>query len=190
MRAQAVAVDHAISGTALQTIQPTMTDEVLRLTSEGEGQRVEFKESLSLEDKAIETLCAFLNSDGGRVLFGVRNDGAIVGVDIGANTLENLSGKISRLVEPRAAPSIETVHVNGKTVITVAVERRKAGQVFFVKGKAFARTGRTNSYLSVQVITARLTEEHEKKIEKAVEDALERREFDLASEMRRRGLVI
>jgi len=36
----------------------------------GESERLEFKTSTGQLNRAAETLCAFLNADGGQVLFG------------------------------------------------------------------------------------------------------------------------
>ena len=42
------------------------------LTAEKESGRVEFKETTGQLERGMETLCAFLNGEGGTVLFGVR----------------------------------------------------------------------------------------------------------------------
>lgn len=54
-----------------------MRSELKELIAAGEGYRLEFKES---PDKSfLEAVCAFANSGGGKVLIGVRDDGAIKG---------------------------------------------------------------------------------------------------------------
>ncbi|MCI0695597.1 ATP-binding protein [candidate division KSB1 bacterium] len=52
---------------------------------------LEFKKSLTQQDDALKTATAFANGNGGWILFGVKPDGSIIGVDIGVNTLENLA---------------------------------------------------------------------------------------------------
>ncbi len=71
-------------------------DEVTTLISQGEGQRVEFKETFAETNKAIESLCAFANSRGGTVLFGVRDTGQVVGVSLGRNTLTGFANNLRR----------------------------------------------------------------------------------------------
>jgi ATP-dependent DNA helicase RecG len=71
------------------------------LLSMGEGQQLEFKQSLGLGPEIMRGLCALLNSEGGRLLVGVSPDGSIVGVDVGRNTLENLAGDIAKTIDPR-----------------------------------------------------------------------------------------
>lgn len=45
----------------------TYTD-IQRLASEGEGKSIEFKETTGQLDRGMETLCAFLNGNGGTLL--------------------------------------------------------------------------------------------------------------------------
>jgi ATP-dependent DNA helicase RecG len=59
-----------------------MTEKQIRqLLKEGEGLNVEFKKAEnSLPDNLFETICAFLNTDGGYILLGVNDNGKITGV--------------------------------------------------------------------------------------------------------------
>ncbi len=59
------------------------SNEVKTNIRQGEGQTAEFKTSFSEENPAIKTLCAFANAEGGTIYFGVKNNGDIIGVDIG-----------------------------------------------------------------------------------------------------------
>ncbi|MDW5564322.1 MAG: ATP-binding protein [Methanomassiliicoccus sp.] len=63
------------------------------LIARGEGERLEFKSSLRtnlrtgeadkrMEHAVLKTIAAFLNSDGGTLLVGVKDDGSILGVDV------------------------------------------------------------------------------------------------------------
>jgi predicted HTH transcriptional regulator len=51
-----------------------------RLIAEGEHQRLDFKFEISDARKIARTLVAFANTDGGRLLIGVKDNGAIAGV--------------------------------------------------------------------------------------------------------------
>ena len=48
-------------------------DIIKRLIAEKECGRVEFKETTGQLERGMETLCAFLNGEGGTVLFGVTD---------------------------------------------------------------------------------------------------------------------
>ena len=70
----------------------TDADRVRGIVREGETKYVEFKETLSLdvkkqtkekyiEESSLKTVVAFLNTDGGKLLIGVSDDGQIPGLD-------------------------------------------------------------------------------------------------------------
>ena len=48
--------------------------------AEGEHQRLDFKFEVSDSKKIARTLCAFANTDGGRLLIGVKDNGAVSGI--------------------------------------------------------------------------------------------------------------
>ena len=51
-----------------------------KLIAEGENQQLDFKYCISDSRKIARTLSAFANSDGGRILIGVRDNGSIAGI--------------------------------------------------------------------------------------------------------------
>lgn len=53
---------------------------ILKMIEEGEHQRQDFKTRVDDARKIARTLVAFANSDGGRLLIGVRDDGSVAGV--------------------------------------------------------------------------------------------------------------
>ena len=66
------------------------------LLAEGEGQRLEFRQSLSRLDREI---VAFANSSGGTVLLGVDDAGEVVGVDT-SNRVRSEIQAIARNCDP------------------------------------------------------------------------------------------
>jgi len=53
---------------------------ILKLISQGEHQQLDFKFEISDAKKIARSLVAFANTDGGRLLVGVKDNGAIAGV--------------------------------------------------------------------------------------------------------------
>ncbi|MCS6904682.1 MAG: putative DNA binding domain-containing protein [Bacteroidia bacterium] len=53
-----------------------------QLIMQGEGPMLDFKKTISSAPKIAKTLVAFANCKGGRLLIGVRDNGAIVGVSV------------------------------------------------------------------------------------------------------------
>ncbi|MDD2502951.1 MAG: putative DNA binding domain-containing protein [Clostridia bacterium] len=59
-----------------------MIEQIQELLVGGEGLTVEFKQSKNTLNKNVfETVCAFLNRNGGHLLLGVDNNGQILGID-------------------------------------------------------------------------------------------------------------
>ena len=58
----------------------TDTEYIHLLIAEGEHQRQDFKFEISDARKIAKTLSAFANTDGGRLLIGVKDNGKIAGV--------------------------------------------------------------------------------------------------------------
>ena len=53
-------------------------EQICSLALQGENNTVEFKKSTGQLERGMETLCAFLNRDGGTVLFGISDKGEII----------------------------------------------------------------------------------------------------------------
>ncbi len=99
---------------------------IRQLLRQGEGISVEFKEARTdLPKSLFETICAFLNREGGTVLLGVRDDGTVVGVETAVVTklTRNLvaSANDPDKLSPICRLFPETVEVDGKTVLYVTV---------------------------------------------------------------------
>ena len=61
----------------------------------------EFKETTGQLERGMETLCAFLNGEGGTVLFGITDKGKIIGQEVADVTKKEHWEAINRL-EPTA----------------------------------------------------------------------------------------
>ena len=66
-----------------------------------ENESTEFKEGLGQLDKGLKSLTAMLNKHGkGKVYFGVDDDGNVVGLTLGKETVTKIRSRIKELVEP------------------------------------------------------------------------------------------
>ena len=103
-------------------------EEINEIKKEGENSRVEFKTTESLENsKGIaKQLVSFANRNGGKVLFGIRDDGSLEGVSI--NTDKEIL-KISQIASDKCSPPIEFSHdhLSSKEgdILVIDVKRRK-----------------------------------------------------------------
>ena len=105
-----------------------------------EGISLEYKEAAdNLPKNFFETVCAFLNRDGGLIVLGVADNGTVTGVNPGAAgriraDIANLSNNPQKLEPPYLLfPREETV--DGKLIISVQVPcssqvHRSGGEVF------------------------------------------------------------
>ena len=116
----------------------------------GECETIEFKEKFGRE--AIETIVAMANTHGGYVLIGVRDDGDVVGMSIGKNTLANWANEISQNTEPRIIPQIERIKYGKKDIVIIRVDEHPVKPVFF-RGRAYGRVGASNRRMSQREIT-------------------------------------
>jgi predicted HTH transcriptional regulator len=58
-----------------------MMSELEKLIANGEGDRLEFKKTITHLDKIARTLVSFANTRGGTILVGVMDNGRIIGID-------------------------------------------------------------------------------------------------------------
>ena len=66
-------------------------EELVQLAGSGEAETLIFKKSTGQLQRAGETLCAFLNGQGGRVLIGVTDEGKITGQAVTDTTLQGVA---------------------------------------------------------------------------------------------------
>ena len=122
-------------------------NDLLKLISGGENERLELKESLRLKEEISQAVSAFSNANGGSILIGVSNDGKVIGVDIGRNTVEELANYIKRNTDPAIFPSVKILEIEGKKIIVIEVRESAEKPVFF-KNHAYKRVGKTNQKIS------------------------------------------
>lgn len=101
-------------------------DQVRRLLAQGEGIQLEFKEAkLALPSNFFETVCAFLNRDGGTILLGVEDEGTVCGILPSAvSTLKTNIANLSNNPEKLDPPCVlfpSHVQLTGKEVLCVQV---------------------------------------------------------------------
>lgn len=88
-------------------------DELAGLIASGEDSFTEFKEPAVSTQHLAKELCAFLNTSGGRVLIGVTDEGAIVG--LGDWDDERVMNVARTLLDPPVLPTFQRVIPPGST---------------------------------------------------------------------------
>ncbi len=98
--------------------------EVINIIKGGENIHTEFKESKNKLPKTLfETVCAFLNTNGGIILLGVSDSGKITGIN--PNNISQLKKDIASLsnnpekLYPVYFLPINELEIGGKKIITL-----------------------------------------------------------------------
>ena len=112
-----------------------------------ENERTEYKKSISELKEAVETISGMLNKHGeGEVLFGIKNDGKAVGIEIGAKTIRDISRTITQNIEPKIHPEIKEEMLEEKKCVRVSFSGNNVP--YFAYGRAFIRIGEETRRLS------------------------------------------
>ncbi len=93
---------------------------LLSLISEGEHQQQDFKYRVSDARKLAKSVSAFANTDGGRLLIGVRDDGHMSGVR-SEEEIYMMHQAAYRYCKPEASIKFDTYHVDGRTIVVATV---------------------------------------------------------------------
>lgn len=106
---------------------------LLELISQGEGTKVEFKREFGDLKNALKTICAFLNTNGGFLIFGVDDRGVVVGVKVTDKEIRDIGNRIEDTIDPTplSGLDINKFVVDGKTLLVLTVE---AGNEFYHYG--------------------------------------------------------
>jgi len=105
--------------------------DVDRLIEEGEGFEVEFKRKVTSPEKIARALIAFANTKGGHILFGVDDDGTVVGVESEKSEVDLVREAGTLFCVPEVQPVMDFVAFDGKDVIVAYVEESTTKPHYF-----------------------------------------------------------
>jgi ATP-dependent DNA helicase RecG len=88
----------------------------------GESSKVQFKEIFSSADNLAAEICAFANTQGGKIIAGVDDSGNIIGLT--TETVKNLNQMISNVCSQKIYPTISVIteNINYKDKIVVVID--------------------------------------------------------------------
>ncbi len=101
-----------------------MENYLKKLIAEGENQKLDFKYCVSDSRKIAKSLSAFANSDGGKLLIGVRDNGSIAGIQ-SDEELYMVDTAAHIFCRPEVAFTIKQHTTGGKTVLEIEVIKGK-----------------------------------------------------------------
>ncbi|HUX79181.1 MAG TPA: ATP-binding protein [Alphaproteobacteria bacterium] len=124
--------------------------QIQSLVTQNESHQLEFKKSTGLLRAVFETVCAFLNSDGGIVLIGVTNDGDIIGQELTDKIQQTISNEISKL-EPPAKVIVNYVPLEKNNLFVIALQVKSGSHKPYVyEGRPFQREQTVTKRMSQQ----------------------------------------
>jgi ATP-dependent DNA helicase RecG len=126
----------------LYWILPGACMNVKEIIEKEESETIEFKKSTAQVEKALKSICGFLNHKGGRVYFGIDN-GKVVGQEVSDQTLKSISQKTRQKIKPEATPEVKVLEIKGKKVIEVKV-KEGGNKPYYLNGIAHKRVGTEN----------------------------------------------
>lgn len=104
-----------------------------------ETEWVEFKKTTGELREGIISLASMLNKNGKGILyFGVRNDGEVVGQQIGDRTMREISQGIANAIKPQIIPTVITELCDEKNIIKVTVNGEE--KPYSAYGKYYMRS--------------------------------------------------
>ena len=134
-----------------------MSRYIQKLINEGEHQQLDFKFEISDARKIARTLVAFSNTDGGKLLIGVKDNGKIAGIR-SEEEYYMLDSAASLFCRPEIKLKYQKWTIEGKSILEVDIEEG-SDKPYFCKledGKwmAFIRSGDENFLADIVLLKA------------------------------------
>ncbi|HQL69802.1 MAG TPA: putative DNA binding domain-containing protein, partial [Bacteroidales bacterium] len=123
--------------------------EIERIIQNGENENIEFKSSFNTE--LIETIVAFANTSGGKVIVGINPKAEIIGTTINAESVQQWVNEIKNKTSPVLIPDVETISLNNKTIVIFSIQEYPVKPVA-IRGKYFKRVANSNHLMSIDEI--------------------------------------
>lgn len=116
-----------------------------------ESSNIEYKTSFN--DELIETLTAFANTTGGKVLLGVKNDGSPVNnFTIGDESIQQWLNEIKNKTQPAIIPDVDILDYKNNEIIEFRIPEFPVKPVA-CRGRYFKRVKNSNHQLSSSEIS-------------------------------------
>lgn len=120
-------------GIVIKTSSELIEDMIVK----GENRHIEFKQEMS--DEFLESIAAFANTDGGKVILGVDNRQHVIGIyDDYTNLEKRIRGKIRSQIHPQIEVNVELIEIQQKPVVIVTVPEG-TNKPYLQSGKLYVR---------------------------------------------------
>jgi len=107
----------------------TSTQYIKRLIAEGEHCHQDFKFEISDARKIARSISAFANTEGGRLLVGVKDNGKIAGIR-SEEEIYMIEAAANMYCKPTIELQTQTYHVEGKTILEIRIEEATSKPIY------------------------------------------------------------
>lgn len=114
-----------------------------QLICQGEHQQQDFKYKVTDAEKLARSVSAFANTDGGRLLIGVRDDGHISGIR-SEEEIFMMHSAAFKYCEPQPSIHFDTMHAEGRNVVIATVPPSPHKPIF-----ALTTDGKRRAYIRI-----------------------------------------
>jgi len=111
-----------------------MSTYIKRLISQGEHQQLDFKFEISDSKKIARSLVAFTNTDGGKLLVGVKDNGVVAGVR-SDEEFYMVEAAAQMYCKPQVTFEMKEWAVDGKTVLEIDIPKNSTDGPFSAPDK-------------------------------------------------------
>lgn len=94
---------------------------IRKLILQGEGTTLDFKKTITNNEKIAKSLVAFANNRGGQLLIGVADDGSIKGVKSEDEEKYMILKSAHQFCKPAIEPEFEEVYIDNKVVLVAKI---------------------------------------------------------------------
>jgi len=100
-----------------------MNSKLIKMIAEGEHQRQDFKYCINDSRKIARSMVAFANTDGGRLLLGIRDNGSVAGVQ---SDEEYYMAEAAAKLYSKPPINFHTIQwtIDGKSVLEIIIQKR------------------------------------------------------------------
>jgi len=128
----------------------TISD-LIQLIKQGESEEIEFKKTVTVD--LGKDIVAFANTNGGKILIGIGDDGSIIGTSKDA---EQRISDILMTIVPPISVKIRSLSIDGKKIVIVFVPRSTKIHTF--RNVAYIRVGRNVRPLDIYELISKASE--------------------------------
>jgi len=128
-----------------------------------ESETLEFKKSTSELKEAVISIGAILNKhQKGKLYFGIKNDGTVIGQGIGKKTLRDISKTISDHIEPKIYPKINKEKIKDKDCVVIEFSGNNIP--YYAYGRAYKRVADEDRLMSAKEVEKLILEKNKDKL--------------------------